>query len=162
MLKLSKMTDYAVVVMVRLSNGPAMQTSPGIALATGIPEPTVAKVLKTLAAAKLVRSIRGAHGGYQLVRALDDVPILDVITSIDGPIAVTACVDGASIPCGSSTLCPMHGRWTPVNDAIARALGAITLAEMMGSAPFLDTAPPMPIPARRAAPALASSALTAE
>ena len=50
MLRLSKLADYAVVVLVRLPSGEPVQTSPGIAAATGLPEPTVAKVLKALAA----------------------------------------------------------------------------------------------------------------
>ena len=66
MLRLSKLTDYAVVVLVRLSRAAGVQTSPGIAATTGIPEPTVAKVLKTLAAGGLVASQRGARGGYRL------------------------------------------------------------------------------------------------
>src|ERR1700722_11298961 len=69
MLRLSKLTDYAVVVLVRLSRDMGVQTSPGIAATTGIPEPTVAKVLKTLAAGGLVASQRGARGGYRLMRA---------------------------------------------------------------------------------------------
>ena len=59
MLRLSKLTDYAVVVLVRLSREAGVQTSPGIAATTGIPEPTVAKVLKILAAGGLVASQRG-------------------------------------------------------------------------------------------------------
>ncbi len=70
MLRLSKLTDYAVVVLVRLSGMEGVQTSPGIAAATGIPEPTVAKVLKNLAASDLVSSQRGARGGYRLNRDL--------------------------------------------------------------------------------------------
>src|SRR2546423_12109270 len=96
MLRLSRLTDYAVVVLVRLSGGDAVQPSPGIAASTGIPEPTVAKVLKILAAGGFVASQRGAHGGYRLLRSLEAVPISDVIEAIDGPIALTACVDGGS------------------------------------------------------------------
>ena len=96
MLRLSKLTDYAVVVLVRLSHADTVQTSPGIAAATGIPEPTVAKVLKTLAAGGLVASQRGAHGGYRLLRQLAAIPVADVIAAVDGPIALTACVDGTS------------------------------------------------------------------
>ena len=95
MLRLSKLTDYAVVVLARLSSGTPTQTSPGIAASTGIPEPTVAKVLKTLVAAGLVTSQRGAHGGYRLTRPLPALPVADVIDAIDGPIALTACVEGA-------------------------------------------------------------------
>ena len=79
----------------------AVQTSPGIAAATGIPEPTVAKVLKTLAAGGLVASQRGARGGYRLLRPLAAIPVADVIAAIDGPIALTACVDGSATECES-------------------------------------------------------------
>lgn len=130
MLRLSKLTDYAVVVLVRLARTDNVQTSPGIAAATGIPEPTVAKVLKILAASGLVSSQRGARGGYRAVRALSDIPVSDVIAAIDGPIALTACVEGSAGECESQGLCPMRGRWDPVNDAIQRAMAAISLADM--------------------------------
>lgn len=153
MLRLSKLTDYAVVVLVRLASAPGVQTSPGIAAATGIPEPTVAKVLKTLAASGLVTSQRGARGGYRPVRALADIPVADVIVAIDGPIALAACVDGSVTECESQALCPMKGRWDPVNQAIHEALTAITLADMQDAAipaPFrvrTREATPMPLPA---------------
>ncbi|MDE2005852.1 MAG: SUF system Fe-S cluster assembly regulator [Rhodospirillales bacterium] len=132
MLRLSKLTDYAVVVLVRLSGRApgVVQTSPGISAATGIPEPTVAKVLKTLAAGGLVASQRGARGGYRLSRALAEIPISEVIAAIDGPIALAACVDGVPGGCSTESLCPVRGRWDPVNAAIRDALGAITLADM--------------------------------
>jgi FeS assembly SUF system regulator len=129
MIRLSKLTDYAVAVLVRLAGADGVQTSPGIAALTGIPEPTVAKVLKLLTAADLVISQRGARGGYRLNRPLASIPIAQVIAAIDGPIALTACVDGAD-GCESQGLCPMRGRWDPVNDAIYKALSNITLADM--------------------------------
>jgi FeS assembly SUF system regulator len=140
MFRLSKLTDYAVVVMIRLSRGADIQTSPGIAAATGIPEPTVAKVLKSLAGSGLVVSQRGARGGYRLGRPLAAIPVAEVIEVLDGPIALTSCVDGGG--CDSAVLCPMHGRWDPVNDAIRGALHGITLADMEASLPrrFRDAA----------------------
>lgn len=151
MLKLSRLTDYAVVVLVRLSRTDAapVETAPGIAAATGIPEPTVAKVLKGLAQAGLVASQRGAHGGYRLNRPLATIPVADVIVAIDGPIALTACVEGATSVCDSQSLCPMAGRWGVVNDAISEALSAITLADMQLNA--------IPKPFRFQAAALATS-----
>ncbi len=128
MFRLSKLADYAVVVLVRLSNADAVQTSPGIAAAVGLPEPTVAKVLKAMTGYGLVVSQRGARGGYRLGRSLSAIPVADVIQAIDGPIALTACVDGGE--CESGCLCPMRGRWDPVNRAIRAALSAITLADM--------------------------------
>jgi Rrf2 family protein len=123
MLRLSKLTDYAIVVLVRLAQaeraaGSVIQTGPGVAAATGIPEPTVAKVLKALA------------GGNRLTRPLAAIPVSEVIAAIDGPIALTACVDGSVGGCESENLCPVRGRWDPVNEAIQTALGAITLADM--------------------------------
>jgi FeS assembly SUF system regulator len=134
MLRLSKLTDYAVVVLVRLDTGSDVQTSPGIAASIGIPEPTVAKVLKSLSASGLVTSQRGARGGYRLARPLEDIPVGEVIAAMDGPIALAACVDGSSGECDSQSLCPVRGRWDPVNDAIQRALAGITLAEMREAA----------------------------
>jgi FeS assembly SUF system regulator len=151
MLRLSKLTDYAVVVLVRLAGMEGVQTSPGIAAATGIPEPTVAKVLKTLAAGDLVASQRGARGGYRLNRDLAAIPIADVIAAVDGPIALTACVEGSTSGCESQGLCPMRGRWDPVNDAIHRALSTITLADMQ-VAPLPAFRPPAkPVPFQSAA-----------
>ena len=141
MLRLSKLTDYAVVVLVRLAGMEGVQTSPGIAAATGIPEPTVAKVLKILAGSDLVSSQRGARGGYRLNRDLARIPIADVIAAVDGPIALTACVDGSTSECESRGLCPMRGRWDPVNDAIRNALSNITLAEMRMAPLFVARVP---------------------
>ncbi len=135
MLRLSKLTDYAVVVLIRLGDcqragQDCVQTSPGIALATGVPEPTVAKVLKALASSALVVSQRGARGGYRLSRPLDVVTVADVIEAIDGPIALTACVEGSGGACDVGLLCAVKGRWDLVNDAIRDALTNITLADM--------------------------------
>ena len=128
MFRLSKLADYAVVVLVRLSHADVVQTSPGIAAAIGLPEPTVAKVLKAMGASGLVVSQRGARGGYRLGRTLGAIPVADVIEAIDGRIALTACVEGGG--CESGCLCPMRGRWDPVNSAIRTALSTITLADM--------------------------------
>ncbi len=130
MFRLSKLTDYAVVVLVRLAELDGVQTSPGVAHATGVPEPTVAKVLKALAASGLVVSQRGARGGYRLMRPLAAVSVADVITAIDGPIAMTSCVEGSGGSCEASCTCPVRGRWDAVNDAVRDALSGITLADM--------------------------------
>ncbi len=150
MLRLSKLTDYAVVVLVRLSgdqpsaramaSGVLVQTSTGIAAATGVPEPTVAKVLKALAGKGLVVSQRGARGGYRLARSLDAIAVAEVIEAIDGPIAITTCVDGNG-GCEAERLCPIRGRWDPVNTAVREALRTITLGDMRMAAPVRLRAP---------------------
>ncbi len=130
MLRLSRLTDYAVAALVRLGRTEGVATTPGIAAAIGLPEPTVAKVLKALTNSGLVVSQRGARGGYRLARRLSEIPVADVIVAIDGPIALTSCVDGAVGACESQSLCPVAGRWDPVNHAIREALTGITLADM--------------------------------
>jgi FeS assembly SUF system regulator len=138
MVRLSKLSDYAVVVLMRLQATPqgCVQTAPGIAQATGVAEPTVAKVLKQLAQAQLVVSTRGARGGYALARPLERVSIADVIAAVEGPVALTACVDGATHVCECEGACQVRGRWDMVNNAIREALAAITLADMIaGSLP---------------------------
>ncbi len=130
MLRLSKLTDYAVVVMTRLDDLGGAASAPGLAQATGIGEPTVAKVLKALAQADLVIGSRGAQGGYRLARPLSAMPLSDVIVAMDGPIALTACVDGAVGGCEAEAVCPVRGRWDPVNAAVRAALSAITLANL--------------------------------
>lgn len=150
MLRLSKLTDYAVVVLVRLSgdlppgrataSDTLVQTSTGIAAATGVPEPTVAKVLKALAGKGLVVSQRGARGGYRLARSLDAIAVAEVIEAIDGPIAITTCVDGAG-GCEAERLCPIRGRWDPVNTAVREALRTITLGDMRIATPMKPRPP---------------------
>jgi FeS assembly SUF system regulator len=153
MLRLSKLTDYAVVVLTRLEGADGgVQAAPDLAAATGIAEPTVAKVLKILANAGLVEGLRGARGGYRLTRPIAAMPLTEVIAAIDGPIALTACVDSAVGLCEAEGICPVRGRWDPVNRAIRDALSGITIA---------DLAPPHATPAAAAAPTRAQAAAVA-
>ena len=138
MIKLSKMTDYAVVVMARMArDGACVQTVPQLAERTGVPAPTVAKLMKLLAPAGLMESHRGATGGYSLTRAAEEISIADIISAVDGPIALTACVDGAEGHCDVESLCPMRGNWDKVNRAVRRALEEVTLADMSTVPAFL-------------------------
>ncbi len=160
MVRLSKLSDYAVVVLMRLqaTRPGGVQTAPGIAQVTGLAEPTVAKVLKQLAQAGLVSSTRGARGGYALARPLSSVSIADVIAAVEGPLAIAACVDGATDVCECEETCQVRGRWDMVNNAIREALAAITLGDMLERAlpAGLHVAPAAQ--ALRAAAPLAASA----
>ncbi len=138
MLRLSKLTDYGVVVLTRLARASAagrVAAVPELALSTGLAEPTVAKVLKVLGQAGLVEGVRGARGGYRLARPLSGIPLADVIVAFEGPIALTACVEGAAGGCETSALCPVMGRWDPVNRAVRDTLTRITVAELAAPAP---------------------------
>lgn len=133
MLRLSRMTDYAVVALSALGGADGLRTAPELAAETGLAEPTVAKVLKLLGQAGLVDGLRGARGGYRLARPLAAITLAEVIVAMEGPIALTACVDGASGGCDTEASCPIRGRWDPVNEAIRRALSAVTIADLAPS-----------------------------
>jgi FeS assembly SUF system regulator len=128
MLRLSKLADYATVLLVRLERHESLATATALSAETGVPEPTVAKLLKGLAADGLVLSHRGARGGYRLARPLADISVAAVIQSVDGPISMTACVEGKG--CEAEPLCGLSGCWTTVNDTIVAALKSISLADM--------------------------------
>ena len=131
MLRISKMTDYGVVLSTHLAVTSAPQAVRDLALATRIPQPTVSKVLKTLTKAGLVVSQRGAHGGYRLARAPEETRILEVITALEGPVAVTECSDeSADASCEYEPACGVRANWVLINAAVQRALAGITLADM--------------------------------
>ena len=132
MIKLGKLTDYAVVVMVQLAQEGAETSRSAHQLAekTGLPEPTVAKVLKTLLKENLVASVRGAQGGYKLARDPEELSICDIVEAMDGKIAIVTCVDDTGEACVSAASCPSRGKWDPVNRAIRAAMQDVTLADM--------------------------------
>ena len=159
MLRLSRLTDYAVVLLVKLGDGRGITTSKGLASDTGVPEPTVAKILKVLAGAGLVQSQRGARGGYRIARPLALIAIGDVVEAVDGPVAVAACVEGGERNCPSEDQCPIRGGWDPVNDAIRSTLSRITLAEMRLRSPAPAGDPTRAPAANTAATSAASAAV---
>ena len=137
MFKLNRLTDYGVVVLTQMARNPDdLRTAPQIAQDTGVPLPTVAKLLNALAHERLITSHRGAAGGYTLDRPAESISVAEIIQALEGPIALTACVDGASGGCDVELLCPMRGNWDKVNKAIHGALSQVTLADMATS--FMD------------------------
>ncbi len=138
MFKLNRLTDYGVVVMSQMSrDSDQVRTAPQISQNTGVPLPTVAKLLNTLAHERLVASHRGAAGGYSLARPPQQISVAEIIQALEGPIALTACVDGATGCCDVEAVCPMRGNWDKVNAAIRGALSQVSLADMTtGSVPF--------------------------
>lgn len=150
MIRLNRLTDYGVVLMAQLARAEgAVETASHLSAANGVPLPTAAKILKQLAAAGLIVSHRGAAGGYALSRPAARITVAEIVAALEGPIVLTACVEGSVEHCGVEALCPMRGNWNRVNEVIQRALTEVTLAEM--AEPVLPLAL-----ARRAAGAPAS------
>ena len=141
MIKLSRLADYAVVLLTQMgSDAKGVHTAIGLAARTGLPVPTVSKVLATLARDGVVSSVRGAKGGYRLAATPERITVAQIIAAIDGPIALTQCVDRSADICTVETLCPSRAGWHKINEAVERALSEVSLAELMGT-PALFAAP---------------------
>ena len=134
MLRISKLTDYATLILAHLADGEARQTTVALAEASGIGPPTVSKVLKDLQRAGLVVSTRGAHGGYALARPASTISAADIIDAVEGPVGLTEC---SSHPgqCELESGCRVGHSWQRVSAAIRRALGEVKLTQLTGQEP---------------------------
>ena len=143
MIKLSRLADYSIVLMTQLAARPgSLVQAPDMALVTGLPVPTVAKTLKRLSQVGLVESQRGAKGGYVLVREAAEIPVTEIITAVDGPIALTDCTVEEDGVCEIEALCPTRTNWKKINEAVVSALESISLADMTPQmAPFVPHRP---------------------
>ena len=131
MIRINKLTDYAVVVLAEMAGEPdKVITAPRLAGDTNLPLPTVAKLMKSLAHGGILVSHRGAGGGYVLGRNANDITVAEIISALEGPISLTECVDGTEGDCEVESLCPMRGNWDKVNAAIRQALSEVTIADM--------------------------------
>ncbi|ALM53112.1 SUF system Fe-S cluster assembly regulator [Halomonas huangheensis] len=136
MLKLSRLTDYAAVVMAQIARHPQQaHAAAELAEAVQLPHPTVSKTLKMLVKAGLLESRRGAQGGYRLARPASHITASDIIAAIEGPVAVTECshVDG---DCDLASTCGVSDNWQRVSVAIRELLDSITLAHLADTTPL--------------------------
>lgn len=130
MLRLSKLSDYGMVIMTALAREPrGLRNAADLAEEVQIGTPTVSKLLKRLGTAGLVQSERGARGGYRLARAPALIDVAQVIAAIEGPIGLTECSTHNS-RCGIESSCTLRGNWQVINDAVRNALADISLSQM--------------------------------
>lgn len=131
MIRVSRLADYASVVMACLARHPEV-VLPAIQIGeeTRLEQPTVAKLLKQLGHAGLVESFRGASGGYRLARAAKDISLAEIVEALDGPIGLTDCSAGHA-GCPRQPFCAVSRDWQGVGAAIDRALRAVSLADML-------------------------------
>lgn len=151
MLRIGKLTDYAIVVLAHMARHAHRCVHPAtdLAEATSIPLPTVQKLLKTLQREGFVQSMRGARGGYALVDDPAQTSLLRLLESLEGPIAMTDCAAGAPSGCSCAPDCTVSGHWSIIGDAIATALGQVTLLDLARSRPRTGGVSPAPHPGDR-------------
>lgn len=150
MLRISKLTDYGVVVMTHLAREPeAVRTAAAVADALNLAPPTVSKLLKAFTRAELVRSYRGMQGGYQLGRRPAAISVLEVIDAVEGRLALTECSVGAG-SCVQEECCALRGNWTLINGVVRQALQGVSLAQM--ARPLHQSEVAVPLQAMLASP----------
>jgi FeS assembly SUF system regulator len=130
MLRLSKLTDYATVILSFMARDKTqVHAAMEIAAVTGIALPTVSKILKLLVNANVLISTRGAKGGYALARMPEEISVATVISALEGPIALTECSISRQ-GCEQASGCDIRGNWSLINQTIHNALESVTLADL--------------------------------
>jgi len=141
MIRLTKLADYGVMLMSHIAAAPgALHSASSLSRAAGVSIPTVSKILKQLARKGLLDSHRGASGGYTLARTPEGISVAEVIAALEGPIAVTECIDETHSDCAVESVCRVRTNWQRINEAVRGALEQISLAEM--AQPLPGTLPP--------------------
>ncbi|WP_297834697.1 SUF system Fe-S cluster assembly regulator [Thermomonas sp.] len=136
MLRVTRLTDYATVVLTVLAARPgAVLSAPDLAECSGLEQPTVAKLLKPLAAAGLVQGFRGASGGYRLARPADAITLIEIVEAMEGPLSMTEC-SAAAGRCGIEHICGVRSNWRRINDVVIEALRGVSLAQMLAPTPL--------------------------
>jgi FeS assembly SUF system regulator len=131
MLRVSKLTDYATVVMGHLAlASDQVHSAAEVAHCTGIALPTTSKVLKALVRAGLLRSARGQGGGYSLARPAEQISVAQIVRSFEGPVGLTECGSSEGL-CVQESVCSIRGNWQRINRLVLAALEAMSLADMI-------------------------------
>ena len=135
MLRITKQTDYGIVLMTLFLDGreDKVMSARDMAAETKLPLPTVSKILKALTRADVLSSTRGVKGGYSLARDANTIDIAQIIEALEGPIAITECADeDPTRDCLIAGSCPCENNWNRINDAVRNALSDVVLSQMNG------------------------------
>ncbi|MFC0203660.1 SUF system Fe-S cluster assembly regulator [Novosphingobium soli] len=143
-MRLSSMADYAVVIMsaaarhcgtcslIEQAGGRRARVSATqLAEETGLPAPTVQKLVSKLSAAGLMRSSRGVGGGLRLARPPATISLADIVEAVEGPIALTSCLDRVKSDCTLEGCCNVRSHWPQVNAAVRGALAQVALTQLV-------------------------------
>ncbi|GAB4576318.1 MAG: SUF system Fe-S cluster assembly regulator [Rhodothalassiaceae bacterium] len=135
MIRLTNLADYAVVLMGALARADHRLCAAELAGETGLPAPTVSKILGAVTRAGLAVSHRGMKGGFALSRPASEISIADVIEAVDGPIALVHCIEAAPGDCDFEQVCAMRTHWQLINEAVRSGLAGISLADIAAAPP---------------------------
>lgn len=143
MIRLSRLADYGVVLMTRIAaSGQRVHSANNLSADLGLPLPTVSKLLSAFARSGLLVATRGAKGGYRLACDPHRVSVASIVTAVDGPIALTQCIERGPGSCEVEGFCPSRRGWVIINDAVRGAFEQVSLADLM---PAPAIARPVPV-----------------
>ena len=136
-MRLTSLADYAVVILAAAARHPAgaRLTAAGLATETGVPVPTAQKLMGRLASAGLLASARGTGGGFALARPAEGISLADIIEAVEGPIAMTNCIEGSAHECALERSCRVKPRVAAANLAVRGALQSVSLASLSEISP---------------------------
>ncbi|HLE98096.1 MAG TPA: SUF system Fe-S cluster assembly regulator [Candidatus Thermoplasmatota archaeon] len=138
MLRISRLTDYGILLLTRVARDPRTHNARDLSEETGLPLPTVSKLLKTLTRAGLLVSHRGVSGGYALARSADRISVAEIVAACEGPIALTLCAEGPG-HCELEGGCDTQPGLKVISHAIRSALESVPLSEIARPTPQIVT-----------------------
>jgi FeS assembly SUF system regulator len=132
MLRISKITDYGIVLLTELARcgGGELHNARALSLAAQLPLPVVSKTLKALTRRGLLVSHRGAKGGFSLARPPERIAVAEVIDALEGPVGLTECAIAVG-ECDRESICGVREPWQHINLAVVRALRQVTLRDLI-------------------------------
>jgi FeS assembly SUF system regulator len=132
MVRLSKLTDYGMVLMSCFARSPAgsLRTARDLAAESRLPLPTVSKVLKELLQSGLLVSRRGMQGGYTLARTPREISLVEIISALEGPVALTECSTELS-GCDVEACCAIKRNQQVISEAIRGVLAKLMLSDLI-------------------------------
>ena len=133
MVRLGKLTDYGLVLMTLFARGDGLplRTARDLALESRLPLSTVSKLLKQLLQSGLLTSHRGIKGGYILARNPREISVIEIISAIEGPMALTECSTDVTGLCNLESYCPIKSNQQIINQAVRGVLDKITLSDLV-------------------------------
>ncbi len=133
MVRLDKLTDYGLLLLtcIAQSRDVSLRSARDLAAESGLPLPTVSRLLQDLLKGGLLVSHRGIKGGYALAREPREIAIGDVVMALEGPIALTVCSSGISGLCDLESRCAIKNNQRVINEAVRDLFARLSLADLM-------------------------------
>lgn len=133
MLRMSRITDYGIVLLTHLAADADdhVHNARELSTRTALPLPVVSKILKTLTREGFLLSHRGIKGGYALARRPEEISVASIIDALEGPIALTECGTELHGACERESRCAVRQPWQQINREVRKALERVRLSDLV-------------------------------